>query len=242
LPSSPLPPQRYRALRARYSALLLTLYERTSLTLREIAAAAGRTERDVQMQVRALGCQPRNARTCRPGTNVGVRRAGPKPAPLNAPAARRTVEAFAQAARELAASTEARVTFDLQRATARAAQRTAHTKTRVIRGAARSLTRVAAAMEDMAAVEQALAAGPKRTRARKAAGAPPPSRRAASRADRRDAQERLLREQEERMWQAHRAKAERAAAPPASDEDGDRRINEIAARYDGGAGPRIRGL
>ena len=31
---SPLPPQRYRALRARYNALLVTLYERSSLTLR----------------------------------------------------------------------------------------------------------------------------------------------------------------------------------------------------------------
>ena len=56
-PSSPLPPQRYRALRARYNALLVTLYERTTLTLREIATAAGRTERAMQIRVRALGCR-----------------------------------------------------------------------------------------------------------------------------------------------------------------------------------------
>ena len=30
VPSSPLPPQRYRALRARYNALIVTLYERST--------------------------------------------------------------------------------------------------------------------------------------------------------------------------------------------------------------------
>ena len=144
-PSSPLPPQRYRALRARYNALLVTLYERTSLTLREIAALAGRTDRAVQMMVRALGCRPRNARTCRPGTGVGVRRAGPRPPPLNAPATRRAVEAFAGVVRELAASAQARAASEVQRAIARAERRTARTQTRVMAGAARSLRHVAAA-------------------------------------------------------------------------------------------------
>ena len=102
-PSSPLPPQRYRALRARYNALLVTLYERSALTLREIAAVAGCTDRAVQMLVRALGCRPRNAKKCRPGTDVGLRRAGARPPPLNAPAMRRAVAAFAGVARELAA-------------------------------------------------------------------------------------------------------------------------------------------
>jgi hypothetical protein len=74
--AAPLPPQRYRALRARYNALLVTLYERTGLTLREIAAAAGHTERAVQMLVREFACRPRNARACRPGTDVSVRRIG----------------------------------------------------------------------------------------------------------------------------------------------------------------------
>ena len=141
-PSSPLPPQRYRALRARYNALLVTLYERSTLTLREIAAVAGHTDRAVQMLVRALGCRPRNAKACRPGTDTGVRRGGPRPPPLNAPATRRVVAAFAGVARELAASVEARAAGELNRATARATRRTARTQSRVVRRARRGNSRI----------------------------------------------------------------------------------------------------
>ena len=74
LPVIPAAPQ--RALRARTNALLVTLYERSSLTLREIAALAGRTDRAVQMLVRELGCRPRNAGNRRPGIDRGVRRTG----------------------------------------------------------------------------------------------------------------------------------------------------------------------
>ena len=109
------------------------------LTLREIAAVAGCTKRAVQMLVRALGCRPRNARKCRPGTSVGVRRAGPRPPPLNAPAARRVVAAFADVARELAASADAQAASELQRATARAERRAARTQTRVMASAMREL-------------------------------------------------------------------------------------------------------
>ena len=124
----PLPPQRYRALRARYNALLVTLYERSSLTLREIAAVAGRTERAMQIRVRALGCRPRDATKCRAGTTLGVRRAGPRPPRLNAPATQRVVAAFADVARELAASADAQAASEAKRATARAARRTARTQ------------------------------------------------------------------------------------------------------------------
>jgi hypothetical protein len=251
-PPSPLPPQRYRALRARYNALLVALYERTSLTLREIAALAGCTDRAVQMLLRALRCRPRNERCCRPGTDVGVRRAGPKPAPLNAPATRRVAAAFAEVARELAASAQMRAASELQRASARAARRTARTQSRVMAGAARQLRHLAAAMEDTAAARQALAGGRKAGQSRAPATAPKPR----SRPDLRLAQERVLRDQEALMRQAHRAKAAPASAPshpfPASggglgrgvDADADRRIDEIAARYgaESRKGPRIRGL
>jgi hypothetical protein len=206
-PPSPLPPQRYRALRARYNALLVTLYERTSLTLREIAGLAGRTDRAVQMLVRALGCRPRNARTCRPGTNVGVRRAGPKPPPLNTPAVRRVAAAFADVARELAASPQMRAASELNRATARAARRTARTQTRVMASAARELTHLAAAIEGAAAAKLALAAGPKPTRKRAQAPKRP------SRDEMWLVQERARHAGEARMYEASAA-ARRAAAEP----------------------------
>jgi hypothetical protein len=225
---SPLPPQTYRALRARYNALLVTLYERTSLTLREIAALAGRTDRAVQMLVRALGCRPRNARTCRPGTDVGVRRAGPRPPPLNARAAQRAAEAFADVARELAGSAKMRAASETQRAVARAERRTARTQLRVIAGAARSLRHLAAATEDTAALRQTLAGGRARAKRPKAA-----KRR--SWEETWLPQQRALRAGEARMYEAHevarRAKAASEASQPESDLD--RRINAIAARYDG---------
>ena len=241
LPVNPLPPSRYRALRARYNALLVTLYERTSLTLREIAAVAGRTDRAVQIRVRALGCRPRNAKTCRPGTNVGVRRAGPKPPPLNAPATRRVVVAFAEVARALAASAEAQAATELQRATARAQRRTVRTQTRMITSAARQLRHLAATIEHAAAARDALPASPKRSRfgfAAASAGHPtrkPTEASKPSRAELRLAQERVLREQQARMREAHQAadqaKAVPTATPPGFDADAERRINEIAARY-----------
>jgi len=223
-PSSPLPPQRYRALRARYNALLVVLYERSSLTVREIAAAAGRTERAVLMLVRARGCPPRHAWQCRPGTSVGVRRAGPKPPPLNAPATRRAVAAFADVARELAASAEARAAFDLQHATARAKWRTARTQTRMMASAAREISHLTAVFENAAAARHALAAGPKR----------------------KAAQERVLLKPEARMRAMHDAarptQVAAAVTPPL--DAADRHIDAVAERYcaERGRGPRIRGL
>jgi hypothetical protein len=245
---SPLPPQRYRALRAHYNALLVTLYERTSLTLREIAALAGRTDRAVQIMVRALGCRPRNARTCRPGTDVGPRRPGPRPPPLNAPATRRAIEAFTGVARELAASAQARAASEVQRAVARAERRTARTQARVIAGAARSLRHVAATMEDAAALRQAITDGRPRTQRPKAAN------KAAKRRSREEAwltQERAMRATEARMHEAHEAARRKAAADAAAppESEADRRINAVAERYGAerfGAGfrpqPRIRRL
>ena len=220
---SPSSPQHYRALRPRYNALLVTLYERSTLTLREIAAVASRTDRAVQITVRALGCRPRNARTCRPGTNVGVRRAGPKPPPLSAAATRRAVADFAGVARELAASAEARAASELQRATARAKRRTARTQSRVMAGTARELTYLAAAMEHTAATQRMVAAKPSRKPARK-----PPSKSARNpakaskprwRPDMRDVQEQAMRQQEARMWEAHQA-ARRAEAAPTAERTG----------------------
>jgi hypothetical protein len=238
-PSCPLPPQRYRALRARYNALLVTLYERTSLTLREVASLAGRTERAIQVRVRALGCRPRNARTCRPGTDVGVRRAGPRPPPLNAAATRRAAEAFAKVARALAASAEARAASDLQCAAARAERRTARTHTLAMTGAARQLGHLASAMQHTMAAQHALAAKPKR----KAAKTSKPT----ARPDIRDAQERMMREQEARMWEAHQMPHRVEAAPSAAsspDADRARRIESIATRADTAprSEPRIRRL
>jgi len=217
--SCPLPPQRYRALRARYNALLVTLYERSTLTLREIAAVAGRTDRAVQITVRALGCRPRNARTCRPGTNVGVRRAGPKPPPLSAAATRRAVADFAGVARELAASAEARAASELQRATARAKRRTARTQTRVMAGTARELTYLAAAMEHTAATQRMVAAKPSRKPLRKPARNPAKASKPRWRPDMRDVQEQAMRQQEARMWEAHQA-ARRAEAAPTAERTG----------------------
>jgi hypothetical protein len=248
-PSSPLPPQRYRALRAHYNALLVALYERSTLTLREIAAAAGRTERAVQYLVRALGCRPRYARKGRRGATIGARRPGASPPPLNAPAARRVVAAFAGVARELAAYTEARAAADLQRATARAKRRAARTQTRVMTSAARQLGHLAAVFENTAAAQDALAAGRKRRlkhfRAGKAAEAAKPQ----ARAEMWDAQQRVMREQEARMRAAHAAARRAEAAPPAApalaaDADADRRIDAIGERYYAKPRrePRIRGL
>jgi hypothetical protein len=211
------------------------------LTLREIAALAGRTDRAVQMLVRALGCVPRNARTCRPGTNVGVRRAGPRLPPLNAPATRRVAAAFADVAREVAASPENRAASDLQRATARATRRTVRIQTRVMTSAARELAHLAAAIEHAAEAKLALAAGPKR--ARKPASAP----KRHSREDMRRAQERVLLAGEARMYAANRAhQAAKAAAAAAAPPD-----RSVARRSDGiverasaepRLGPRIRAL
>jgi hypothetical protein len=263
-PSSPLPPSRYRALRARYNALLTTLYERSSLTLREIAALAGRTDRAVQIMVRALGCRPRNAKTCRPGTNVGARRAGPRPPPLNAPATRRTAAAFTAVARELAGSAQAQAACELNHAIVRAELRTARAKTRVMASAARELGHMASAMENTAAARDALAAGPKRkaksVRADKSSRAPAAAPRPRLPPDIWRVQQRALREQEARMAQAHRAAAASlpspasggglgsghtpAASPPAPVSGADRRIDAIAARYSAKprTGPRVRRL
>jgi len=240
--SSPLPPSHYRALRARYNALLALLYERSTLTVREIAALAGHTERAVLMLVRALGCRPRHAWQSRPGTDLGVRRAGPKPPPLNAPATRRVATAFAGAARELAASPEARAASDLQRATARAKRRAARMQTRVLTGAARELTHLASVFENAAAARDALTSGRKRKAKHSRAGKSAKARKA----ELWDAQQRVLREKQARMYDAHEAhRAEAAtAAAPAPETDADRRINAIAESYYTGSRrvPRIRSL
>jgi hypothetical protein len=226
---------------------LVTLYERSTLTLREIAAAAGRTERAVQFLVRALGCWPRYARKCRPGTSVGVRRAGPKPPPLNAPATRRVVAAFAGVARELAAYTEARAASDLQRATARAKRRAARAQTRVMASAARQLGHLAVVFENAAAAQDALAAGRKRKPQHSRAGKAAEARKPRARAEMWDAQQRVVREQEARMREAHAAARRAEAAPAAAPTfaaDADRRIDAIAERHYAGPRrePRIRGL
>ena len=176
--------------------------------------------------VRALGCRPRNAKTCRPGTDVGVRRAGPRPPRLNAPATRRAVAAFAGVARELAASAQARAAGELHRATARAERRTARTQLRVLAGAARSLRHVAATMEDAAAARQMLTGQRERKAGRSHAKRP-------SRKEMWLVQERARRAGEARMHEAHEAarrKAALAVAPP-PDTDADRRINAIAESY-----------
>jgi hypothetical protein len=230
---SPLPPRRYRALRARYNALLVMLYERTGLTLREIATLAGRTDRAVQMMVRGLGCRPRNARTCRPGTDVGVRRAGPRPPPLDAPAARRVAAAFEGVARELNASAERRVASEVHRAVARAGRRAARTQARMMASAARSLRHLAAAMEDASAAQRTLTDGP----GRKAGRSRPRAAKRRSREEMWLAQDALRRAGDARMHEAHwardleaRRKAALAAASP-PDSDADRRINAIAEGY-----------
>jgi hypothetical protein len=239
-PSSPLTPPRYRALRARSNALLVTLYERSSLTLREIALLAGRTNRAVGMQVRALGCVPRNAKTCRPGTDLGPRRRGPRPSPLNAAATERVAAAFAAVARELSASAEARLDSEFERATARAERRVARARLRMLAGTARSVRHLAGALEDTAAMRRAHAAAEKRSAA--------PAKPSGSRPDFSLAQDQTRRNMESQMHQAHaaarRAKAEVAAAQPAPVPDAQRRINEVAERYETqvGPGPRIRGL
>jgi hypothetical protein len=252
----------YRALRSRYDALLVALYERTSLTLREIAGLAGRTDRAVGVRVRALGCLPRNARTCRPGTNVGLRRAGPRLSPLNRKAARRAAAAFAEVARALSVSALAHAAAEVNRATARAARRTARAQNRVMASAARELTYIATAMEDTAATRQALAGArkAKSVRAgnlsRASAGAPKPrslpdaAHEQDSRAQAWQAQERVLRAQEARMWAAHEA-ARRAEADPAAPAaapprppDGVRRSDGMAEHGDAGPQkpPRVRRL
>lgn len=237
--ASPLPPQSYRTLRARYNALLATLYERTSLTLPEIAAIAGRTDHAVQIMARKLGCRLRHPTKGRPGNSRGVRH-GPRPPQLNAPAVRRVVAAFAAVARELAGSADAQAATGLERAAARAARRTARAKDRSMASAARELGHLAVVIENTAAARHALAAGGRRKA--KPAKAP----RWPSRAEMQERQERLLREGEARMREAHKAAERRreAAAEAAPPSDADRRINEIAERYYAAPrrGPRIRGL
>jgi hypothetical protein len=231
-PSCPLPPQRYRALRARYNALLVTLYERSPLTLREIAAAAGCTKRAVQMLARRLGCRPRQPQKCRPGTSIGVRREGPRPPPLDALAARRVVAAFADVAHELAASAEAQAAADLRRATGVAERRAARVQTRVMTSAARELGHLAVVFENAAVVKNALAAGPKHPRADKSADA----RKSRARAEIWDPQQRLRRGQEA-VWDAHAAARRAKAAPAAArDAEADRRADAMAERH--AAGPR----
>ena len=249
-PSSPLPPQRYRALRARYNALLITLYERTGLTQREIAAAAGHTVRSVQMLVRALGCLPRNAERCRPGTDVGVRRAGTRPPPLNAPAARRLLAAFEGVARELAAFTEAQAGDELKRASARAKRRTMRAQRRVMASAMRELSHYAVVIENAAAAKDALTASGRRKAKHSNAGRPRKRPGWPSPEEMFEIQQRGRRQQEFLMHQAHdaaRAAKAAAAAPtpepePVSEEA--RRINAIAERFyaERPRGPRIRGL
>ena len=248
--SSPLPPQRYRALRARYNAPLVLLYERSTLTVRDIAAAAGHTKRAVYMLARALGCRPRNATHCRPGTDVGVRRAGPRPPQLNAPATRRVLAAFAAAARELAASAQAHAAAELQRAMARAKRRTMRTQSRVMASAARELSHYAGVIENAAAARRALASGGKRKVKRPGAGrrARPPNW--PSPEEMFERQQHGLRQQALLMYQAHdaarAAKAATAVAPatPEPETEANRRLNAIAERSYAAPprGPRIRGL
>lgn len=239
---APLSPQRYRALRARYNALLVTLYERSSLTRREIAALAGRTDRAVTMQVRALGCRPRNAKACRPGTDVGVRRRGPRLPPLGVAATRRAAEVFAEVGRALAASAEARLACEFERATERAQRRVVRTRLRMLADTARSVRHLATTMETTAAMRRAHAADEKRALARDAVQVP------RRRPDFSLAQERRHREQTAAMHEAHeaarRAKAQAAATQPAPVPEAERRINEIAERTEAEArqGPRIRRL
>jgi hypothetical protein len=246
-PPSPLPPQRYRALRARYNALLITLYERTSLTQREIAAAAGHTVRSVQMLVRALGCLPRHAERCRPGTDVGVRRAGTRPPLLNAPATRRLLTAFEGVARELAAFTEAQAGDALQRATVRANRRTARAQRRVMASAMRELSHLAVVIENAAAAKEALAASGELKVKRPGAGRPRKRPSWPSRQEMFERQQRAIRAVQAETILAHeRVRAAKAAAPPAPQPETEtgRRLDAIAERVDGGRqrGPRIRAL
>jgi hypothetical protein len=239
--SSPLPPQRYRALRARYNALLVTLYERSSLTLREIAAVAGRTERAMQIRVRALGCRPRDATKCRAGTTLGVRRGGPRPPRLNAKATQRVLAAFADVARELAASADAQAASEAKRATARAVSRTARAQRRVMASAARQLGHLAKTMEHASAAGETLARKATRSRARKPDAAP----KRFSPAQAWLANQRILGEQA-RIRQAHEEAARQAEAAatsaPTAEEDFERRLDALAARIRPRPrpGPRVR--
>ena len=246
--ASPLPPQRYRALRARYNALLIMLYERSALTTLEIATAAGRTERGIQVRVRALGCMLRDTRKGRPGISRGVRRPGPRPPPLNAPATRRVVAAFTAVARELAASADARVASDMERAVGYTVRRAASTQTRVIASAARELRHYAVAIEHLSAAQDLLPAGPTSKAGHTRAGKLKPAPKRPSRAELQRAEERGRRQQQARMYDAHDAArqskqaAPAAAAPPP--DPADQRINAIAERYYARrrTEPRIRGL
>jgi hypothetical protein len=247
--SPPPPPQNHRALRARYNALLTTLYERTSLTQREIAAAAGHTVRSVQMLVRALGCIPRHAERCRPGTTIGVRRAGTRPPPLNAPAARRLLAAFEGVARELAAFTEAQAGGELRRATVRAQWRTVQAQKRVMASAMRELSHYAVVIENAASARDALAPGSQRKVKRSGASrrSRPPNW--PSREEMFERQQRAIQAVQAATRRAHdTAQAAKAAAPtpaPMSEAETEgRRINAITERFHAAPqrGPRIRGL
>jgi hypothetical protein len=157
------------------------------------------------------------------------------------------VAAFAGVTRELAASAEARAAFELQSATARAERRTARTRTRVLTSAARELSQLAAVFEHAAAAQHALAAGAKReagrSRAVKSADAPTPR----PRKEMRDLQQRLMRQQQAQMHEAHAAARRPEVAPSVATTrpaEADRRIDEVAERFHAGARrqPRIRGL
>ena len=241
----------YRQLRAQFDAALVTLYERTALTVRAIARLAGRTDRDIYLHVRRLGCRPHNAKTCRPGLDHGVRRAGPAAPPLDAQAAAAAHEAFGAVAQRLAALADLRLADDLHCATATAQRRTLRTVRRKLVRDARSLQHLACAFDDLAAV-----------RARLEAPAKPPRKLKPARKPKRPSgptpeEERVWRLQWMRQIDAHDAKrqAERAAraakpAPPpvevpVLDAETERRINEIAEQYYARAqdkGPRVRKL
>ena len=109
----------YRALRARYNAALLTLYERTALPVDDIAGIAGVTVRVVQMMLCELGARARHAKSCRPGVKLRLQR-GPRPRRPGKAAARRAVTAFRAVARLLRAEALARRRREFERAVIRA--------------------------------------------------------------------------------------------------------------------------
>ncbi len=248
---------RYRQLRAEFNAALVTLYERTALPVLDIAAIAGRTDRAIYWVLRKLGAQARRPDMCRPGVPLRLRRrVGPPPQPLDAESYRQAVADFQLVVQRLREDAKARHAADLHRATDRAAHRTAQTRHRMLLADARSLRHPAAAREVDAAAGAELkpraATRPRRQ----------PSSRPRLRPEWAFAEQRVLRQQNMRMMEAHAAKREaeekaRAAAPPPPpplpplvvppvDPEKARRINEIAERYYARAeeekGPRIRKL
>ena len=115
--SSPLPPQRYRALRARYNALLVTLYERFEPdAARDRGGRGPHRTRHADQGARAR--LPAARRHQVPGRHH-PRRAprGPAAAAANAKATERVLAAFADVARELAASADAQAASEVKSAT-----------------------------------------------------------------------------------------------------------------------------